>query len=40
MNGKQKYSFTPPDSFLHTDQAPSKKYFWGYQGLLNILDSG
>ncbi len=40
MNGKRKFGFTPPDSFLHTDQAPNKGYFYGYQGLLNLIDSG
>lgn len=40
MNGKRRYGFSAHDSFLHTDQAPSKGYFWGYQGLVNLVDSG
>jgi ectoine hydroxylase-related dioxygenase (phytanoyl-CoA dioxygenase family) len=40
MNGKRKYGYSPYDSFLHTDQAPQKGYFWGYQGLINLVDSG
>jgi hypothetical protein len=40
MNGKRRFGYNPHDSFLHTDQAPSKGYFWGYQGLINLVDSG
>lgn len=40
MNGKRKYAYTAPDSFLHTDQAPMKTYFWCYQGLINLVDCG
>lgn len=27
-------------SFVHTDQAPNKNYFWCVQGLVNLMENG
>ena len=40
MNGRRNYQQVPIDSFLHSDQSPTKDFVWSYQGVLTLTDSG
>lgn len=40
MDGERKYRTKSQISFLHADQAPSKKFRYSIQGLLNLVDNG
>ena len=39
MNGRRNYKKMENNSFLHTDQSPTKDYLWSYQGVMTLTDS-
>jgi len=39
MDGHRKYEERDLISFVHSDQAPNKNYFWCVQGLVNLFDN-
>ncbi len=40
MDGTRGYKKQDPTSFLHADQAPSKRFQYSVQGILNLVDNG
>mmetsp|Transcript_33789 Transcript_33789/g.30617 ORF Transcript_33789/g.30617 Transcript_33789/m.30617 type:complete len:249 (+) Transcript_33789:65-811(+) len=40
MHGNRKYQERDMLSFVHTDQAPCKNYYWCVQGLVSLFDNG
>lgn len=40
MNGHRNYKKTENNSFLHTDQSPTKNHVWSYQGIMALTDAG
>ena len=39
MNGHRNYRKMDNNSFLHTDQSPTKDYLWSYQGIMTLTDA-
>ncbi len=39
MNGIRNYKKVEPNSFLHTDQSPTKNFVWSYQGIMSLTNS-
>jgi len=40
MNGLKNYQFSPINSFLHSDQSPTRNELWSYQGICHLTKSG
>ena len=40
MNGRRNYKKVENNSFLHTDQSPTKDFLWSYQGIMTLTDAG
>ena len=39
MNGNRNYKKVENNSFLHSDQSPTKNFIWSYQGIMSLTDS-
>ena len=39
MNGIRNYRKVDQNSFLHSDQSPTKNYVWSYQGIMCLTDA-
>lgn len=38
MNGIRNYKIVENNSFLHSDQSPTKNFLWSYQGIMALTD--
>lgn len=38
MNGMRNYKKVENNSFLHSDQSPTKNFVWSYQGIMALTD--
>lgn len=39
MNGMRNYKKMENNSFLHSDQSPTKNFIWSYQGIMTLTDA-